>query len=113
MGRSFLVLHGLGNHRPRGHWQRWLVERLRRDGEQVRYPQLPDPDRPQLTAWLDALGVEYAQLGDGERVVICHSLACALWYEASERGLINPPATRVMLVAPPGASVLAEPVTAA
>ena len=113
MSSRFLVLHGLGNRRPHGHWQRWLVDQLRRRGERVRYPQLPDPDRPDLTAWLDVLATEYAQLGLGERVVICHSLACALWYRASERDLIRPAADRVLLVAPPGPSVLTEPVTAA
>lgn len=59
-------------------WQWWLAEQLRRRGEQVLYPQLPNPDRPQPAAWLDALVAEYAQLGNGERVVICHSLACCL-----------------------------------
>jgi len=111
--RRFLVLHGLGNHRPQEHWQWWLVEQLRWRGEQVLYPQLPDPDLPDLTRWLDLLVGEYAQLGDGERVVVCHSLACALWYQASERGLVRPPADRVLLVAPPGPSVLAEAATAA
>jgi predicted alpha/beta hydrolase family esterase len=109
MDRQFLVLHGLGNRRPRAHWQSWLVEQLRRRGEQVRYPQLPDPDRPALASWLDALASEYGQMGDGERIVVCHSLACALWYQASSRGVIDPPADRLVLVAPPGPSGLAEP----
>jgi predicted alpha/beta hydrolase family esterase len=112
MDRQFLVLHGLGNRRPRAHWQWWLVEQLRRRGERVRYPQLPDPDRPALARWLDALATEYAQMGAGERIVVCHSLACALWYQASSRGLIDPPADRLVLVAPPGPSVLAEPASA-
>jgi predicted alpha/beta hydrolase family esterase len=111
--RRFLVLHGLGNCRPRAHWQWWLVDRLRTHGEQVLYPQLPDPDAPDLTSWLDLLAGEYDQLGDGERIVICHSLACALWYQASERGLVDPIADRVLLVEPPGPSVLAEAATAA
>jgi predicted alpha/beta hydrolase family esterase len=113
MRRRFLVLHGLGNHRPRDHWQWWLAEQLRRRGEQVLYPQLPDPDRPDLARWLDVLAAESAQLGDGERIVVCHSLACALWYEASDRGVVDTPADRVLLVAPPGPSVLARPVTSA
>jgi predicted alpha/beta hydrolase family esterase len=92
VARRFLVLHGLGNHRPQEHWQWWLVEQLRWRGEQVLYPQLPDPDLPDLTSWLDLLVGEYAQLGDGERVIVCHSLACALWCQASERGLVRPPA---------------------
>jgi predicted alpha/beta hydrolase family esterase len=105
--RRFLLLHGLGNRRPAGHWQWWLAEQLRRRGEQVLYPQFPDPERP-LAVWLDLLAAEYAQLGDGERIVVCHSLACALWYEAGARGVTDTPAARVLLVAPPGRSVLAR-----
>lgn len=71
--RRFLVLHGWQNHRPRQHWQWQLVEALRSDGEQVLYPQLPDPDRPSLDLWIEVLRAELAQLGDGERVVLAHS----------------------------------------
>jgi predicted alpha/beta hydrolase family esterase len=101
----------LGNRRPRDHWQWWLAGQLRQRGEQVLYPQLPDPDRPDLTCWLDVLAAEYAQLGDGERVVVCHSLGCALWYQASVRSIVDTPADRVLLVAPPGPAMLAQPVT--
>jgi uncharacterized protein len=106
------MLHGLANHRPLGHWQWWLTEELRRRGEQVLYPQLPNADAPQLTEWLDLLGSECAQMGDGDRIVICHSLACVLWYEASARDALARPADRVLLVAPPGPSVLDVPITA-
>ncbi|MGH3494745.1 MAG: hypothetical protein ACRDQ1_16130 [Sciscionella sp.] len=41
--RRFLLLHGYGNHPPVGHWQWLLTEQLCRRGEQLRYPQLPDP----------------------------------------------------------------------
>ena len=44
--RSFLILHGVENQRPPGHWQYDLAQRLREQGEQVFYPQLPDPDPP-------------------------------------------------------------------
>ena len=36
-------------------------------------------------------------LGDGERVVVCHSLGCTLWLLAAPQ----PPVDRVLLVAPP------------
>jgi len=111
--RRFLILHGLDNHRPRDHWQWWLTEALRRRGEQVLYPQFPDADRPQLGRWLELLAAEYAQLGDGQRVVVCHSLACALWFQASMQHTLDRRADRVLLVAPPGPSFLAQPPTAA
>jgi hypothetical protein len=75
----------------------------------VLYPQLPEPDQPDLEAWLRALQADYDQLGIGERVVICHSLGCVLWYQAALRRLLPVPADRVLLVAPPGPSVMAGP----
>ncbi len=77
--RRFLVLHGWQNRRPREHWQHWLADSLRATGEQVLYPQLPDPELPSLPEWLSILRDELEMLGDGERVVICHSLGCLLW----------------------------------
>ena len=95
--QPFLILHGLEGSGP-DHWQTWLVERLRARGEQVSYPDLPEPFDPQLQDWLDALESELEPLD--EPVVICHSLACLLWLrfaaDARERA-----AERVLLVAPP------------
>lgn len=113
MTRSFLILHGLANRRPAGHWQHWLADELRRRGESVHYPQLPAPDRPDLARWLQRLAGQYRQTGKGERVVICHSLACALWYQAWASGALVEPADRVLLVAPPGPSVLGRELTRA
>ncbi|MCW2983673.1 MAG: hypothetical protein JWR63_1243 [Conexibacter sp.] len=104
--RRFLVVHGWQNHRPAGHWQHWLTESLRASGEQVLYPQLPDPDMPSLTAWLDVLRCELAMLGDGERVVICHSLGCLLWLRHAETAGAAQRVDRVLLVCPPGPSTL-------
>lgn len=104
--RRFLVVHGWQNHRPSGHWQRWLTETLRDAGEQVLYPQLPDPDRPSLAAWRGVLRDELAMLGDGERVVICHSLGCLLWLRHAQDAAPRDVADRVLLVCPPSRSTL-------
>jgi hypothetical protein len=91
---GYLILHGWQGSGP-GHWQTWLAERLRGDGHDVLYPDLPDPDRPRLEAWLEALeGLR--RPGD---TVVCHSLACCLWLHHQARG--GPVAPRVLLVAPP------------
>ncbi len=42
------------------------------------------------------------KLGDGEQIVICHSLSCLLWLHAADRGEIEAPVHRVLMVAPPG-----------
>jgi predicted alpha/beta hydrolase family esterase len=106
--RRFLVLHGWQNRRPRNHWQWQLVESLRSDGEQVLYPQLPDPDSPSLERWTELLRAELAQLGEGERIVIAHSLAVPLWLHAARALEAGERVDRVLLVAPPSSAVLAR-----
>lgn len=98
MARRFLILHGIENHRPPEHWHRWLTERLRDQGEQAVYPQLPRPDAPRLAEWSEVLDTELEMLGDGERIVVCHSLGCTLWLLAAPERAVD----RVLLVAPPG-----------
>jgi predicted alpha/beta hydrolase family esterase len=90
-----LILHGWQGN-AEGHWQTWLAERLRGDAD-VRYPALPNPDDPRPEAWEAALRGELDALGP-EPVVVCHSLACALWLRAAANGAR---ADRVLLVAPP------------
>lgn len=108
MSRRFLVLHGWENHRPPQHWQWWLTDRLRARDAQVLYPQLPAPDTPVLEDWLEVLQGEWRQMGDGERVVVAHSLSCLLWLHAAARGMVRPPADRVLLVAPPSPAAAAS-----
>lgn len=99
--RRFLVLHGWQNRRPPEHWQWSLVEALRQGGEQVLYPQLPNPDRPSLDEWTELLHAELAQLGGGERVIVAHSLSALLWLHAVRVLGANAEVDRVLLVAPP------------
>jgi uncharacterized protein len=65
----------------------------------VSYPDLPQPFDPQPDEWLAALQPELARL-EGERIVLCHSLACLLWLLQARRGASDA-ADRVLLVAPP------------
>jgi predicted alpha/beta hydrolase family esterase len=97
---SFLILHGIENHRPPEHWQFLLAAQLVERGHEVRYPALPEPDAPPLEKWLSTLQEELAALTGEQRVVVCHSLACLLWFRAAERG-IGSPVDRLLLVAPP------------
>jgi predicted alpha/beta hydrolase family esterase len=98
LSRSFLILHGLEGSGP-DHWQTWLAGRLRERGERVSYPDLPEPFDPQPDEWLAALQPELAAL-EGERIVLCHSLACLLWLLNAREGA-TAVADRVLLVAPP------------
>ena len=95
--RSFLILHGWQGSGP-DHWQTWLADRLAAAGEDVRSPDLPEPDTPSAAEWASVLHEQLAAM-PGERTVLCHSLACLLW--AREAAAIEPPVDRVLLVAPP------------
>jgi len=100
--RSYLILHGIANERPPEHWEFQLAAELVRGGYDVRYPGLPDPDTPSLDAWLSVLADELDAMTGDERTVICHSLACLLWFHAAGRGLtVRRPVDRLLLVSPP------------
>jgi serine hydrolase len=98
LSRSFLILHGLEGSGP-DHWQSWLAARLRERGENVSYPDLPEPFDPHPEDWLAALEPELDAM-TGERIVLCHSLACRLWLLHARAGATDV-ADRVLLVAPP------------
>jgi len=100
VARSFLILHGYAGSGP-GHWQTWLADRLARAGERVAYPELPEPDAPELPAWRSALEAELRALPD-EPIVVCHSLSCILWLHHTAAAVREGGrAERVLLVAPP------------
>lgn len=53
------------------------------------------------------LDQELAALDGEQRVVVCHSLACLLWFRAAERGLrAAHPVDRLLLVSPPASECL-------
>jgi hypothetical protein len=109
--RGFLILHGYENHRPIGHWQRWLADELESRGHVVLYPQLPAPDAPVLERWrretLRELAALRAEVGAGGTVaVVAHSASAMLWLNEQQSGT-RPQVDRVALVSPPEADVVA------
>ncbi len=101
-----LLLHGFAHHRPRGHWLWWLAEQLRVARVPVQYPQLPAPDAPRLADQREVLLGELEMLGDGERVVVTHSLGGILWLHGAlgqDGEGLDPRlrVDRVLMVAPP------------
>jgi predicted alpha/beta hydrolase family esterase len=106
--RGFLLVHGWQNHRPAGHWQHWLADRLTGLGHRVDYPQLPDPDHPDLERWLAELRTRVRVLRGQGLTVICHSLACMLWLHAVARDNVSGPVARVLLVAPPSPATVRQ-----
>ena len=105
---SFLILHGIDNERPVDHWQHILAGELRERGNQVLYPQLPEPSAPSFERWRDALFAELGELLGGERVVVCHSMACCLWLRSAPAIAAERPVDRLLLVSPPDSDLLPE-----
>ncbi len=81
MARQFLILHGWQGSGPT-HWQTWLANELRKRGEKVVYPELPNPMHPKLEEWLAALHDVISALSPSDTItVITHSLGGALWIQ--------------------------------
>lgn len=107
-----VILHGWMNRRPPEHWEHLLADDLRERGFTVDYPQLPDPDEPDLDAWLAELSALVD--GDGEELTcIAHSLGASLWLTRLARGAGPGRVTRLALVAPPAPVPLESEVVAA
>lgn len=104
-----VILHGWENRRPPEHWEHHLAVELGERGFAVDYPQLPDPDTPDLDTWLAELSALVD--GDGPDVtLVAHSLATSLWLTRLARGAGPGRVTRLALVAIPAPSVLADTV---
>jgi len=87
-----VILHGWQGS-PLPHWQAWLAGELRAAGREVRFPELPDPDRPQLDRWLAALTQTLTGLPDAGFDLVAHSLGSVLWlHHAATAGPVAPTA---------------------
>jgi predicted alpha/beta hydrolase family esterase len=111
MTPRFVILHGWENRRPADHWEHWLFDELVARGHEVDYPQLPDPDTPDLATWLDLLDGLVSR-GDREVTLIAHSLAASLWLTHLARGGSPGRVTRLALAAIPAPSVLEPTIVA-
>lgn len=111
MHPRFVILHGWENRRPAEHWQHWLFDELTARGQDVDYPQLPDPDTPDLDTWL-ALLDDLVTRGERPVTLVAHSLATSLWLTNLARGGSPGLVTRLALVAIPSPLVLGPTVVA-
>ena len=111
MPPRFVILHGWENRRPVDHWEHWLADELVARGHEVDYPQLPDPDTPDLDTWLHLLDALVSR-GEREVTLVVHSLATSLWLTHLARGGSPGRVSRLALVAIPSPAVLAPTVVA-
>lgn len=96
---TYLLLHGYGGTHPE-HWQGYLSNHLEDRNAHVLYPDLPNPNEPNLTEWLNHLEDQLENVDPSTLVVAAHSLGCTLWlhYLATHPN-IRP--QKVFLVSPP------------
>lgn len=95
---TFVFLHGWQGSEP-GHWQRLTAAALAERGHDVRFPDFPDPDRPEVGPWLERLEQELLTVDPAETTVLTHSLGCYLWLQHART--THDQVDRVLLVAPP------------
>jgi predicted alpha/beta hydrolase family esterase len=94
-----VILHGWQGSTGE-HWQVWLADQLRGAGREIRFPDLPDADEPDLHKWLGALDDVLTGLPDDGFDVVAHSLGAILWLHHVANSRSAPRPARVALVAP-------------
>jgi uncharacterized protein len=92
--KNAIILHGTGCT-PNSYWIPWLTEQLESNGYIVFAPQLPDAERPTLSAWLPAV-LRRATFG-AETIIIGHSAGAPLTLSVLES--IHIPIAKAILVA--------------
>jgi uncharacterized protein len=66
----------------------------------VRYPRMPDEDRPEYEAWKERIARELTAL-DGEVILVGHSLGASILLKYLSEEKAEKPVAGVFLVAPP------------
>ncbi|WP_234697204.1 RBBP9/YdeN family alpha/beta hydrolase [Nitrosophilus alvini] len=92
-----LILHGWGGS-DYPHWQSWLASELAKDYGTLSFPLLMHPHHPNRHRWMKK--VKNIMKTFSPTTVICHSLACTLWFWLCNEGEVEE-VQRLLLVAPP------------
>ncbi len=72
--KRIVIVHGWKGT-PDGNWFPWMREQLTEEGCAVHIPQMPRPEEPQQTEWVDAIR-NAAGSPDDRLFLIGHSLGC-------------------------------------
>lgn len=95
---KYLLFHGWGGS-DYPHWQSWLASELAKDYGTVSFPLIQNPHHPNKKKWLSQFKKHLKSFCP--TTVICHSLACTVWFELCNEKEIDE-VDRLLLVAPPG-----------
>jgi predicted alpha/beta hydrolase family esterase len=98
--KKVLILHGWGGS-DYPHWQSWLAGEIAKDYGCVCFPLLDNPHFPNKNRQIKQIK---EILNDFKpNIVICHSLACTLWFHLCDEDDIAP-VEHLLLVSPPANS---------
>jgi uncharacterized protein len=73
---NVIIIHGTGGY-PEENWFPWLKGELEKLGSTVFVPQMPNPEKPSLDAWMETFQGLSANIDEGT-IIIGHSLGGAL-----------------------------------
>ena len=98
MEKRVIIVHGWSGH-PQEGWLSWLRGRLEEQGDVVETPEMPHPDKPVISTWVQKLS-EIIREPDENLILVGHSIGCQtiLRYLASLPS--NAKLAGVVLVAP-------------
>jgi len=95
--KRVLILHGWGGS-DYPHWQSWLAGELAKDYGNVCFPLLGNPHFPNKNKQMNQ--IKSILKSYQPEIVICHSLACTIWFHLCNEGKISP-VEHLLLVSPP------------
>lgn len=74
MKKAFII-HCWGGH-PNGKMYQWIGKKLEEKDYVVEIPEMPDPDKPSITLWVDKLEKVLKGADAEETILIGHSVGC-------------------------------------
>lgn len=83
--KTILILHGIGGYAGI-HWQKWLHDRLQKDGYQVLMPELPDAAHPDRKNWLKTVQATLVGINLSQLIIVGHSLGVTTALDFVEQG---------------------------
>lgn len=95
--KKTLILHGWGGS-DYPHWQAWLAGEIAKDYGCICFPLLDNPHFPSKNRQMRQVKEILKEFKPN--IVICHSLACTIWFHLCNEGEISP-VEHLLLVSPP------------
>ena len=94
---KIIILYGYAGNEET-HWQTWPAKKCRNFQCKVFYPDFPNPNRPNLSAWTESLNFNSTDI-DENTIIVGHSLGCAFAFQLLQNAMTSK-IRKLILVAP-------------